>query len=126
MSDNLDKLIKEIEKLTVVELADLVKQLEEKFGVKAQAAIAVPTANTGTAGAEAAAEKTSFDVVLTASGDQKIQVIKIVKDLIGLGLKEAKDLVDAVPKAVKTGIAKEEAETIKKQLEEVGASVELK
>jgi large subunit ribosomal protein L7/L12 len=126
MADNIDKLIKEIEKLTVVELADLVKQLEEKFGVKAQAAIAVPTANEGTVGGEAPAEKTSFDVVLTASGDQKIQVIKTVKDLIGLGLKEAKDLVDAAPKPVKTGVTKEEAEAVKKQLEAVGAAVELK
>jgi len=127
MSDTIDKLIKEIEKLTVIELADLVKALEEKFGVKAQAvAMAAPAAG-GAAGGEAAAqEKTSFDVVLTAAGEQKIQVIKAVKDLTGLGLKEAKDLVDAAPKAVKTGVAKEEAETVKKQLEEVGASVELK
>ena len=123
MADKMDKIIKEIEGLTVVELADLVKALEEKFGVKAQA-VAVAAAP---AAAEAgAAEKTSFDVVLTATGDQKIQVIKAIKDITGLGLKEAKDLVDAAPKAVKAGVNKEDAETMKKQLEEVGATVELK
>ena len=120
----MDKIIKEIEKLTVIELADLVKALEEKFGVKAQAvAVAAPAA----AGADAVvAEKTSFDVILAAVGEQKIQVIKAVKDIIGLGLKEGKDLVEAAPKAVKTGVSKEEAEALKKQLEDVGATVEIK
>ena len=120
----MDKIIKEIEGLSVVELADLVKALEEKFGVKAQAtAVAVAPA---VGGDTEAAEKTAFDVILTAAGDQKIQVIKLVKEIIGLGLKEAKDLVDAAPKAVKIGISKDDAEAIKKQLEEVGATVELK
>jgi large subunit ribosomal protein L7/L12 len=126
MVDKLEKIIKEIEGLTVLELAELVKQLEEKFGVKAQT-VAVAAANaaagSGDAGGE---EKSSFDVVLTAVGDQKIQVIKVVRDVTGLGLKEAKDLVDAAPKPVKQGVNKEEAENIKKQLEEAGASIELK
>ena len=124
MAEKMEKIIKEIEGLSVVELADLVKALEEKFGVKAQAAAAVAAPAAG--GDTEAAEKTAFDVVLTAVGDQKIQVIKLVKDIIGLGLKEAKDLVDAAPKAVKTGISKDDAEAMKKQLEEVGATVELK
>ena len=124
MAEKMEKIIKEIEGLSVVELADLVKALEEKFGVKAQAATAAAAPAAG--GDTEAAEKTAFDVVLTAVGDQKIQVIKLVKDIIGLGLKEAKDLVDAAPKAVKTGISKDDAEAMKKQLEEVGATVELK
>lgn len=122
----MDKIIKEIEGLSVLELNDLVKALEEKFGVKAQAAaIAAPAVSAGM-GDASADEKSSFDVVLAAVGDQKIAVIKVVKEITGLGLKEAKDLVDAAPKPVKTGVAKEEAEALKKQLEEVGASVELK
>lgn len=125
MADKMDKIIKEIEDLSVLELNDLVKALEEKFGVKAQAAVMAAPA--GAAGeASAAEEKSSFDVVLTAAGDQKIAVIKVVKEITGLGLKEAKDLVDAAPKPVKTGAGKEEAEALKKQLEEAGATVELK
>jgi len=125
--EKMDKIIKEIETLSVLELSDLVKALEEKFGVKAQAtAIAAPTVGGGAGEASAAAEKSAFDVVLTAVGDQKIAVIKVVKEITGLGLKEAKDLVDAAPKPVKTGVAKEEAETLKKQLEEAGATIELK
>lgn len=128
MSEKLEKIIKEIEELTVVELADLVKALEERFGVKAQAAVPVFTAGAANGGneAEAAAEKTSFDVVLVSAGEQKIQVIKAIKDITGMGLKESKDLVDAAPKAVKTGVSKEEAEALKKQLTEAGATVELK
>lgn len=126
MSEKLEKIIQEIESLTVLELADLVKQLEEKFGVKAQAVVAAPVSAGGAGGEAKAEEKTSFDVVLTAAGEQKIQVIKVVRDLTGLGLKEAKDLVEAAPKPVKQGVTKEEAEKIKQQLEEVGATVEIK
>lgn len=126
MSEKLEKIIQEIESLTVLELADLVKQLEEKFGVKAQAVMAAPVVAGGTGGEAKTEEKTSFDVVLTAAGEQKIQVIKVVRDLTGLGLKEAKDLVEAAPKPVKQGVTKEEAEKIKQQLEEVGATVEIK
>lgn len=124
--EKMEKIIKEIEGLSVLELAELVKALEEKFGVKAQAAVAVAAAPVGGSEAGAAAEKTSFDVVLTSGGEQKISVIKVVKELTGLGLKEAKDLVDAAPKAIKTGVAKDQAEDMKKQLEAAGASVELK
>ena len=122
----MDKIIKEIETLSVLELAELVKALEEKFGVKAQAAVMAAPAAGGAGEAGAPAEKSSFDVVLTAAGEQKIAVIKAVKEITGLGLKEAKDLVDAAPKAVKAGVAKGEAEALKKQLEEAGAKVELK
>jgi len=127
MSDKYAKIITEIEKLSVLELAELVKELEEKFGVKAQAAVvAAPTANAGGEGAGAGEEKSTFTVMLTAVGDQKIAVIKAVRDITGLGLKEAKDLVDAAPKAVKENVSKDDAENIKKLLTEVGASVELK
>ena len=122
----MDKIIKEIEGLSVVELADLVKALEEKFGVKAQAQVAAAPSAGGSGDAGGAAEKTAFDVVLTSGGEQKIAVIKAVKEITGLGLKEAKDVVDAAPKPVKTGVGKEEAEALKKQLEEAGATVELK
>lgn len=117
-------IIEKIEKLTVVELAELVKKMEEKFGVSASA-MAV---GGGAAGGEAGevVEKTSFDVVLKSFGEQKINVIKAVKEATGLGLKEAKDLVEGAPKSVKTGLKKEEAEELKKKLEEVGAVVELK
>ncbi|MFN7088410.1 MAG: 50S ribosomal protein L7/L12 [Candidatus Paceibacteria bacterium] len=119
-------IIEKIEKLTVVELAELVKALEEKFGVSAQM-IAAPSAQPQEGGAPVAAEeKTSYSVVLTQAGDQKIQVIKVLRELLGLGLKEAKDLVDAAPKPVKENIPKAEAEEIKKKLEGVGATVELK
>src|SRR3990167_4641905 len=124
---NKEEIIKAVESMTVLELSELVKALEEKFGVSA-ASFAAPAAVAAGAGAGAAAaeEKDSFDVILKETGANKIQVIKIVKDLTGKGLKEAKDLVDGAPKTVKEGVKKEEAETIKKQLEEVGAVVELK
>ncbi len=118
-------LVEKIEKLTVLELAELVKILEEKFGVSAApAAFAMATAPA--AEGAAAEEKTSFNVELKAVGEQKINVIKTVREITGLGLKEAKDLVDAAPKVVKEGVKKEEAEEIKKKLEEAGATVEVK
>ena len=122
--EKIEKLIEEIDALTVVELADLVKAIEEKYGVSAVAA-AAPAAGGAAAGA-AIEEKTSFDVVLTEAGDQKIKVIKVVRDATGLGLKEAKDLVDGAPKTVKEGASKEEAEDLKAKFAEVGATVELK
>ena len=120
---NKEEMIEEIKKMTVVELADLVKAIEEEFGVSAVAA-AAPAAGGAVAGA-AAEEKTSFNVVLTDAGDQKIKVIKVVRDATGLGLKEAKDLVDGAPKTVKENVAKEEAEDLKAKFTEVGAVVEL-
>ena len=110
--------------LTVMELNDLVKAFEEKFGVSAAALAVAGGAAAG--GAAAAEEKTEFDVVLTAAGDQKVGVIKVVRAITGLGLKEAKDMVDGAPKAVKEGVSKAEAEDIQKQLEEAGAKVEIK
>ena len=121
--EKIEKLIEEIDSLTVVELNDLVKAIEEKYGVSAVAAAAPVAA--GAAG-EAAAEKSSYDVVLTEAGDQKIKVIKVVRDATGLGLKEAKELVDGAPKTVKEGASKEEAEELKAKFTEVGATVELK
>ena len=118
-----EEMIEEIKKMTVVELADLVKAIEEEFGVSAVAA-AAPAAG-AVAGGDAAAEKSSFNVVLTEAGDQKIKVIKVVRDATGLGLKEAKDLVDGAPKTVKENVSKAEAEELKAKLEEVGAVVEL-
>ena len=118
-----EEMIEEIKKMTVVELADLVKAIEEEFGVSAVAA-AAPAAG-GAAGAAAAEEKSAFNVVLKEAGDQKIKVIKVVRDATGLGLKEAKDLVDGAPKTVKENVAKEEAEDLKAKFEEVGAVVEL-
>ena len=118
-----EEMIEEIKKMTVVELADLVKAIEEEFGVSAVAA-AAPAAG-GAAGAAAAEEKTSFNVVLKDAGDQKIKVIKVVRDAPGLGLKEAKDLVDGAPKTVKENVSKEEAEELKAKFEEVGAVIEL-
>src|SRR5215472_8632708 len=125
----LSKLVDELSKLTVLEAAELAKLLEEKWGVSAAAAIAVaPGAVPGGAqgGAQAAEEKTEFTVVLQAVGEKKIEVIKEVRALTGLGLKEAKDLVEGAPKSVKEGVAKDEAEKIKATLEKVGAKVELK
>ncbi|PIP19040.1 MAG: 50S ribosomal protein L7/L12 [Candidatus Omnitrophica bacterium CG08_land_8_20_14_0_20_41_16] len=125
-SVKLDEMIKSIEVMTVLELADLVKALEEKFGVKANMPMmAVPAAGVQ-AGAAAVEEKSTFSVVLTNVGANKIAVIKEVRTIISLGLKEAKDLVDAAPKSLKEGVAKEEAEEIKKKLEAVGATVELR
>ena len=117
-----EEMIEEIKKMTVVELADLVKAIEEEFGVSAVAA-AAPAAAGAEAGA--AAEKTAFDVVLKEAGANKIQVIKVVRDATGLGLKEAKDLVDGAPKTIKEGVAKDEAEALKAKFVEVGAVVEL-
>jgi len=124
----IQEIIETVEKFNVLELSQLVKALEEKFGVSAAPQI-MAVANSGVANAGAAAsgeEKTMFDVVLTSAGETKVQVIKVVKDITGLGLKEAKDLIDGAPKPIKQNIKKEEAEQIKKQLEEVGATVEIK
>ena len=120
--EKIEKLIEEIDSLTVVELNDLVKAIEEKYGVSAVAAAAPAAA--GAAGA--AEEKTSFDVVLKEAGEQKIKVLKVVRDATGLGLKEAKELVDGAPKTVKEGASKEEAEELKAKFTEVGAVIELK
>ena len=118
-----EEFIENIKNMSVVELADLVKAIEEEFGVSAVAA-AAPAA--GGAAVAAAEEKTSFNVILSSAGDQKIKVIKVVRDATGLGLKEAKDLVDGAPKTVKEGASKEEAEDLKAKFTEVGATVELK
>jgi large subunit ribosomal protein L7/L12 len=115
-----------IENMTVLELSELVKELEEKFGVSAAAPVAVAAAAAPAAAAEAAEEKTEFDVILKGAGANKIAVIKVVRALTGLGLKEAKDLVDGAPKPVKTAVSKDEAEEAKKQLVESGAEVEVK
>ena len=123
MSEKTDKMLEEIDSLTVIELSELVKGIEEKYGVSA-AAVAAPVAGGATAGA-AAEEKSSFNVVLKEAGANKIQVIKVVRDVTGLGLKEAKDLVDGAPKTVKEGVSKEEAEDMKAKFEAAGAVVEL-
>ena len=119
MSEKIEKFIEEIKSLTVLELADLVKALEEEFGVSAAAAAV-------SAAPAAAEEKSEFDVILASFGDNKLAVIKAVRELTGLGLKEAKDLVEAAPKAIKEGMAKEEAEALQKKLEEAGAKIEIK
>jgi len=121
-----EKLVEELSALTVMEAAELSKLLEEKWGVSAAAPVAVAAAVGGGGEAAAAEEKTEFDVVLTSAGDKKINVIKEVRAITGLGLKEAKELVESAPKAVKEGVAKDESEELKKKLEEAGASVELK
>ena len=129
MATDTAKLVESLGKMTVLELVELKNALEEAWGVTAAApvAVAAPGAAAGAGdGAAAAEEKTAFDVVLTGAGDKKIQVIKVVRAITGLGLKEAKDLVDGAPNAVKEGAAQEEADSIKAQLEEAGASVELK
>ena len=123
---DLKALVDELSKLTVLEAAELSKMLEEEWGVSAAAPVAVAAAGGAAAGAAAAEEKTEFDVILASAGDKKINVIKEVRAITGLGLKEAKDLVEGAPKAVKEGASKDEAESIKKQLEEAGATVELK
>ena len=123
---DLSKIVDELSKLTVLEAAELAKMLEEKWGVTAAAAVAVAAAPGAGGGAAAAEEKTEFTVVLAAIGDKKIEVIKEVRAATGLGLKEAKDLVEGAPKSVKEGVAKDEAEKIKATLEKVGAKVELK
>ena len=124
MSEKITNLVEEIKTLTVLELNELVKAIEEEFGVSDAAPVAVMAG--GAAPAAAAEEKTDFDVILAEVGPNKINVIKVVREITGLGLKEAKDLVDGAPKAVKEGAGKDEAEEIKKKLEEAGAKVELK
>jgi len=119
-------LVKQIEELSVMDLADLVKVLEDKFGVSNMSMAVVAPVAGGEAGGPAVEEKSQFNIELTGIGDQKISVIKVVKEITGLGLKEAKDMVDGAPKVIKEGVKKEEAEEIKKKLEEAGASVELK
>ena len=122
-----DEIIDAIGGMTVLELSDLIKAIETKFDVKAAAPVAIAAAPAGApAAAEAAEEKTEFDVILKSGGDKKIQVIKVVRELTGLGLKEAKDLVEGVPKAVKEAVSKDEADAMKKKLEEVGGAVEIK
>ena len=123
---DLQKIVDELSGLTVLEAADLAKMLEEKWGVSAAAAVAVAAGPAAGGGAPAAEEKTEFTVVLAAAGEKKIEVIKEVRALTGLGLKEAKDLVEGAPKTVKEGVNKEEADKIKATLEKVGAKVELK
>src|SRR5947209_19997879 len=123
---DLQKLVDDLSQLTVLEAADLAKMLEEKWGVSAAAAVALAAAPGAAAGAAPAEEKTEFTVVLTAIGDKKIEVIKEVRALTGLGLKEAKDLVEGTPKPVKEGVTKDEADKVKAQLEKAGAKVELK
>ncbi|MBW7948444.1 MAG: 50S ribosomal protein L7/L12 [Pseudorhodoplanes sp.] len=123
---DLQKIVDDLSSLTVLEAADLAKMLEEKWGVSAAAAVAVAAGPAGAAGGAAAEEKTEFTVVLASAGDKKIEVIKEVRALTGLGLKEAKDLVEGAPKTVKEGAGKDEAEKIKATLEKVGAKVELK
>jgi large subunit ribosomal protein L7/L12 len=123
---NIEKIIESIDGLTVLELNELVKALQEKYGVSAVAPVAAAAPAAGGAPAEAAEEKTSFDVILAGAGEKKIQVIKVVRELTSLGLKEAKDLVESAPQPIKQGIGKEEADQIKAKLEAEGASVEVK
>ncbi len=122
---DLEKIVADLSELTVLEAAELSKLLEEKWGVSAAAPVAVAAAG-GAAGGEAAEEQTEFNVILTGAGDKKINVIKEVRGITGLGLKEAKELVESAPKAIKEGVDKAEAEELKKKLEEAGATVELK
>ena len=126
MSDKVLKLIEDVKALTVMELSELVKALEEEFGVSAAAPVAVAAAPVAGGAAAAAEEKTEFDVVLAEVGANKINVIKVVREITGLGLKEAKDLVDGAPKPIKEGVSKDDADSIKAKLEEVGAKVEVK
>ena len=129
MAENLtmDDVLTYIDNMKVLDLAEFVKKIEERYGVSAAAAMPVAVAGTGAgAGAAAVEEKTSFDVVLSSAGDKKIQVIKVVRELTNLGLKEAKDLVDGAPKTVKEGVSKEDAEAMKAKLVEQGAQVEIK
>lgn len=128
MAVSKEEILDTIASMTVMEVVDLISAMEEKFGVSAAAAVAAaPAAAAGGGGeAEAAEEQTEFDVVMTSFGEKKVNVIKVVRQITGLGLKEAKDLVEGVPSTVKDGVSKEDAEGIKKQLEESGASVEIK
>ncbi|MGE5173596.1 MAG: 50S ribosomal protein L7/L12 [Betaproteobacteria bacterium] len=123
---DLAKIVDELSSLSVLEAAELSKMLEEKWGVSAAAPVAVAAVGVAGGAAAAAEEKTAFDVILAGAGAQKINVIKVVRELTGLGLKEAKDLVEGAPKPVKTGVSKEDAETMKKKLTEAGATVEVK
>ena len=126
MATSKDDILKAIEEMSVMELVDLISDIEEKFGVTAAAAVAAAPAAGGVDDAPAAEEKTEFDVVLSAAGDQKVQVIKAVRSITGLGLKEAKDMVDGAPSTLKEGVKKEEAEAMLAQLTEAGATGELK
>jgi large subunit ribosomal protein L7/L12 len=126
MSENVQAIVNQVSEMTVLELSELVKAIEEKFDVTAAAPMMAMAAAPGAGDAAAVEEQTEFDVMLNAIGDKKIQVIKVVRAITGLGLKEAKDLVDAAPSKVKEGVSKEEAEGIKTQIEEVGGVVELK
>lgn len=126
LSKNVEKLIEDVKKLTVIELSELVKALEEEFGVSAAAPVAVAAAAPAAGGDAAAAEKTEFDIILKSAGANKIQVIKAVREITSLGLKEAKALVDGAPKPVKEGASKEDADAAKAKLEEAGAEVEVK
>ena len=126
MAANLEQMVESLSALTVMEAAELSKMLEEKWGVSAAAPVAVAAAGGGAAAAEAVEEKTEFDVILASAGEKKINVIKEVRAITGLGLKEAKDLVESAPKAIKEGIDKDEAAKLKEQLEGAGASVEVK
>jgi len=123
---SVDDLLESIGNLTLLEAADLKKKMEEKFGVTAAAPVAMMAAGPGAGAGAAAEEKTEFDVILTAVGDKKIEVLKVVREVTGLGLKEAKDLVDAAPKPLKEKVKKEEAEEMKKKIEAAGAKVEVK
>ncbi len=125
MAVSKDEILESISNMTVMEVVDLIEAMEEKFGVSAAAAVAAAPA-AAAAGGEAAAEKDEFDVVMTSFGDNKVSVIKAVRAITGLGLKEAKEMVESAPSAIKEGASKSEAEEVKKQLEEAGASVELK
>jgi large subunit ribosomal protein L7/L12 len=126
MAANIEEIVEKLDSLTLLEASQLSKVLQEKWGVSAAAAVAVAAPAAGGGAAAAVEEQTEFDVILTAAGEKKIQVIKVVRELTGLGLKEAKDLVDGAPKAVKEKITKAEAADIKKKLEEVGGAVEVK
>lgn len=126
MSDKVTKLIEDVKSLTVLELSELVKALEEEFGVSAAAPVAVAAAAAPAAGAAVAEEQTEFNVILKSAGANKIQVIKVVREITGLGLKEAKEVVDGAPKPIKEGVSKDDAEAIKAKLTEAGAEVEVK
>ena len=125
-SEKITNIVEEIKSLTIMELNDLVKAVEEEFGVSAAAPVGVAVAAAGGAAAPAAEEKTEFEVILTAFGDKRLKVIKAVREITGLGLKEAKDMVEGCPKPVKEGVSKDEAEKIKAALAEAGATVEIK
>ncbi len=126
MSVTKEQVFEFIDNMSILDMSKFIKEFEERYGVTAAAPVAVAAAPGAAAAAPAAEEKTSFDVILSSAGDKKIQVIKVVRELTGLGLKEAKDLVDGAPKAVKTGVSKDEAASIKAKLEEQGATVEVK